>query len=321
MGESYHGADRLDRIGYLFGHPISHSMSPLLHRTVYEALHLNWAQIPLESTDMDLFLRLIDGHGEKFYGASVTMPHKVAIMKHCDELTDEARDVGACNTLFIRDDPELKRRILVGTNTDVIGIRDAFYENVAYPEKVFHDRPALVVGGGGAARSAIYALRTWLHSSHIYIVNRDEREVATVLTECARAGYGAALSHVSSVKEAEALPAPGAIISCIPDIAPRTEPERITRRIVQVILSKPQKGAILEMCYHPNPFTTTARLAKTAGWQVILGTEALIWQGLEQDRFWTGRDVHELPVKAVHAAIEKELARHQEKELDSVARL
>lgn len=58
--------DKLDRHGYLFGHGISHSMSPLLHQTIYDNLGLRWGQIPLDSTDMSLFLKL--RQDPKFYG-------------------------------------------------------------------------------------------------------------------------------------------------------------------------------------------------------------------------------------------------------------
>lgn len=96
------------------------------------------------------------------------MPHKVAILKHLDGLTPEGRDVGAVNTLFIREDADGKR-LFMGTNTDVIGIRESFFRNAA-PE-TFQNRPALVLGGGGAARSAIYALRTWMNVGTIYLVS------------------------------------------------------------------------------------------------------------------------------------------------------
>src|SRR4051794_41095419 len=101
------------------------------------------------------------------------MPHKVTILKHLDHLTSEGASVGACNTVFIRTDSTTGERRYWGTNTDVIGIRDAFYHNVSDPDNSFHGRPALIVGGGGAARSAVYALRTWMKASRIYLVNRD----------------------------------------------------------------------------------------------------------------------------------------------------
>lgn len=209
------------------------------------------------------------------------MPHKVAIMQHLDELTDECRDVGACNTLFVRDLPD-GRRIFCGTNTDVIGIRESFLQNVSNPSAVFQDRPALVIGGGGAARSAVYALRKWLKATDIYLVNRDKSEVDAIIAQCTARGYGSGLIHVDSVQKAEALESPGAIVACVPDFPPKTDAEKLARRITHTILQKEHKGAMLEMCYNPSPYTKLGALAEAEGWQVILGTEALVWQGIEQ---------------------------------------
>jgi quinate dehydrogenase len=168
---------QVERHGYLFGHPIAHSMSPLLHQTVYDNLGLKWSQIPLDSTDMNMFLERI--RHPSFYGASVTMPHKVAILKHLDALTPEGRDVGAVNTLFIREDAN-GNRLFMGTNTDVIGIRESFVRN-AKPES-YQNRPALVIGGGGAARSAVYALRTWLNVGTIYLVSYPPSPESSIKT-------------------------------------------------------------------------------------------------------------------------------------------
>ena len=107
------------------------------------------------------------------------MPNKVAIMDHLDEMTEECREVGACNTLFLKE--QNGKRLFCGANTDVIGVREAFYQNVA--DHVFHDKPAMVIGGGGAARSAVYALRKWMRATDIYLVNRDQAEVEAVITD------------------------------------------------------------------------------------------------------------------------------------------
>ncbi|KAJ4368006.1 Quinate dehydrogenase [Neocucurbitaria cava] len=294
---------QVERHGYLFGHPISHSMSPLLHKTVYDNLGLNWAQYPMDSIDMNLFLQRIQH--PQFYGASVTMPHKVAIIKHLDELTEEGAAVGAVNTIFIEEDSTGKR-LFKGTNTDVIGVRDAFCYSVA-PEK-YYNRPALVIGGGGAARSAVYALRTWMKASAIYLVNRDPEEVRAVINECTARGYGDSLVHVSSVSQAEQLEGVGAIVACIPNFTPKSDAEKEARKILETFLQKSHKGAILEMCYHPTPWTEITELSEKAGWQVVLGTEALIYQGLEQDRYWTGKEVHQLPVEKVQQAIAAKLS-------------
>ena len=69
-------------------------------------------------------------------------------MPHLDFLTDEGRSVGACNTVFIRED-ENGNRLLCGTNTDTVGVRDAFYNNLTtdWEDAFFHGRPGLVLGG------------------------------------------------------------------------------------------------------------------------------------------------------------------------------
>lgn len=62
------------------------------------------------------------------------------------------------------------------------------------------------------------------------------------------------------------------------------------------------------MCYHPTTWTEIADIGKQEGWQIVLGTEALIYQGLEQDRYWTGKEVSELPVGQVQEAIARKLS-------------
>lgn len=231
------------------------------------------------------------------------MPHKVAILEHLDELTPEGRTVGAVNTLFIRQDPITGERRYMGTNTDVIGVRDSFVYNVKDAQSCYHGRPALVVGGGGAARSAVYALRKWMQVTKIYLVNRDREEVQVVIDECTSKGYGEGLIDVSTVEQAEQLEGVGAIVTCVPDFPPQSPAELEARKVLECFLQKSHKGALLEMCYHPSPRTQIVKLGEQAGWQVILGTEAMIYQGIAQDSYWTGKSITEMPVESVHKVI------------------
>lgn len=291
--------DHVERHGYLFGYPVAHSFSPLFHNTVFEQLGMPWDFQLLESTDMSQFLRLIKD--DRLYGSAVTMPHKVAIFPHLDELTDEGRAVGACNTIFRRGDK------IIGTNTDTIGVRESFYQNIANPDEVFHGRPGMVIGGGGAARSAVYALVAYMKCPEVYLVNRDPAEVDAVISWCKSQGYGDGLVHVKTAEEAEGLAGPGAIVACVPNFPPKTEAEKEARRVAEVLLNKPHKGAMLEMCYHPSPWTELGAIAEKAGWQVILGTEAMIYQGLAQHTLWHGKTVEQLPVEEVKQAINRAL--------------
>jgi len=236
-------------------------------------------------------------------GASVTMPHKVAIIPHLDDITSACRAIGACNTVFRRGFQ------IVGTNTDTIGVRESFYQNVGDPDKVFQGRPAMVIGGGGAARSAVYALLRFMKCTAVYLVNRDAAEVAVVIEWCKSQGYGDGLMHVSTASQAEDLEGPGAIVACVPNFPPVTVAENEAREVTEVFLNKSHKGAILEMCYHPTVWTEIAAISKDAGWQVILGTETMIYQGLEQAMLWTGKSLPEMLVQQVKEVIANELSK------------
>lgn len=327
----------LDGVAYLYGHPLLNSLSPPLHQTIYGRLGLNWQQIPLSSVrgtsetypppytrspPIAEFLTSVRAN-PKFVGSSVTMPHKVAIMSHLDDLTEHARQAGACNTIFLRKNPTSSTRELVGTNTDCDGIREALVRNSPDPSR-FRGRPALIIGGGGTARTAIYVMRRWLGSSRVYIANRDADEVATIMDEDRRRNPDpkaqAPLQHVADPEEAARLEPPAAIVSSIPNYPPSTAEEMRARAVVQAFLgtaadAPKQQGVLLEMCYHPVPWTDIAQLASTGGWKVILGSEALIWQGLEQARLWTGRDVVGTPglVEQVKDVVAKSIAERASK--------
>jgi quinate dehydrogenase len=227
------------------------------------------------------------------------MPHKLAIMPYLDDLTPEAKAVGAVNTIFRRDS------LYIGTNTDTVGVAESFFHNVK--DEIFRNRPGMVIGGGGAARAAVYALVRLMKCATVYLVNRDKSEVDAVVDWCKSQGYGDGLVHVSTTSQAEQVDGPGAIVSCVPNFPPKTDVEKEARRITEVFLNKPRKGAILEMCYHPVPWTEIAALSEQAGWQVILGTEAVIYQGLEAQRYWTGRQISDMPVQKVKDVIAQEL--------------
>jgi quinate dehydrogenase len=281
-------ADSLDRRAYLVGTPITHSLSPLLHHSLYSAISQNWGQLLYDTHDLKAFMEMLR-LDQKCMGSGCTMPFKLEVIPYLDELSAEGEAIGAVNTIWFKTDAEGRRKFC-GTNTDCIGVRDAFLTNVKDPS-MFRGRPGLVVGGGGTCRAAVYALQTFLGCSPVYIINRDKSEVDAVIDECKARGFGEDLIHVSTVAQAQQMQAPGAVVSAVPDFPPATEGEKTAREILTVLLSKTEKGALLEMCYHPSPNTEISKLAKTLGWSVIMGTEAMIGQGFEQARLWTGIEI------------------------------
>ncbi|EXJ78925.1 hypothetical protein A1O3_08425 [Capronia epimyces CBS 606.96] len=281
---------------YLLGSPIAHSLAPLLHNTLFESAGLPWTYNLLESTNQQDLISLLPAHDT--VGSAVTMPHKVTFISKVDEVTPEGRAIGAINTVFVRLTPTGGRRY-IGTNTDCIGVREAFLRNLSPDSLVVgKSKPALVIGGGGACRSALYSLHHWLGVDTIYLVNRFKHEVDDIATAFSRVpGWKAKLVHVQTVEQAEGLEAPYFVVGTVPDYPPSTAEEKLALEVSRTLLSKPippsqsqsqpQKGAVLEMCYFPRVRTSFYSFVESEGWQVLPGTEAMIWQGVAQQVLWT----------------------------------
>ncbi|KAL6248628.1 hypothetical protein RBB50_004883 [Rhinocladiella similis] len=273
---------------YLLGHPIAQSLAPLLHNTLFKLHGLPWTYQLLESTNQEELLSLLPQ--DECVGSAVTMPHKVTFTAQTHDLTSEGREIGAINTVFIRLSPAGRRRY-IGTNTDCIGVREAFARH-ASPEQLLaaQSRPALVVGGGGACRSALYALHRFMGVGTIYMVNRFKSEVDAIVDAFSQvAGWTAKIVHVDTCEQALRLPKPYFVVGTVPDYAPATPEELLAQKISRTLLSDPssEKGIVLEMCYFPRIQTSFYEFAEAAGWQVIPGTVAMIWQGVAQQVLWS----------------------------------
>ncbi|KAJ5974546.1 NAD(P)-binding protein [Penicillium waksmanii] len=220
------------------------------------------------------------------------MPYKVTMLSAVDELTEEARMVGAINNIFLRRAEDGKTRY-IGTNTDTSGIREAFLRNYSQLLAQSSERPALVIGGGGACRAAVYALSKWMGVSKIYMVNRVEMST----------GLNAKLMFVSTIAEAAVLEAPALIVGTVPDITPKEKGEVLASDIVDVFLAKEEKGFVLEMCYHPNPRAYFFNRCEKMGWNVLFGTESMIC-------LWTELPMHQFNLDEAKQALTNAIEMH-----------
>ncbi|MCT4775878.1 MULTISPECIES: shikimate dehydrogenase [Exiguobacterium] len=132
----------------VIGHPIAHSLSPVLHEQWLRASGLFGRYEALDVTPdelADLFQQMRDGVWDGF---NVTIPYKETVIPYLDELDQAAEAAGAVNTVYKRDGK------LIGTNTDGAGLVAALDRWTDWTGRV------LVIGAGGAARGIISALPT-----------------------------------------------------------------------------------------------------------------------------------------------------------------
>ena len=157
----------------LLGWPVAHSRSPAMHNAAaaHLGLPLRYRTLAVAPEQLDGVVVALGQRGVR--GANVTVPHKLAVMPHCDALSDEARLVGAVNTLTWERDADTLR--LEGHNTDAVGLQAALTEDVGD----LHGARVLLVGTGGAARAAAVALVRC--GAIVTVAGRDPRGCAAIL--------------------------------------------------------------------------------------------------------------------------------------------
>jgi shikimate dehydrogenase len=149
------------RVAAVLGWPVAHSKSPAMHDAAFAALDIDAKMIAIGVQPEGLAAELARLRSLPMLGASITVPHKIAVVSSCDELSDDARAIGAVNCL------ELAGDRLVGHNTDASGFRDALIAAQFSPADAF----AVLLGAGGAGRAVGHALR--VAGARVEVVTRN----------------------------------------------------------------------------------------------------------------------------------------------------
>ncbi|KAK1656412.1 hypothetical protein BDP81DRAFT_487929 [Colletotrichum phormii] len=202
-------------------------------------------------------------------GLVVTMPYKNTVMQRLDALDPLATTIGACNNVY-RDPSDPAQ--LKGTNTDWLGVKGCLLEKGERRGPV-EGRPALIVGAGGASRAAVYALHTYFKASVIYVLNRDDGEVADLQRDAQRLSPAPKIVHVKE-GESKTLETPYSWSK---------------RASLEDFLSRPEKGVLLDMCFKPRR-TRMIKLAESLGWPSVEGTHVIGYQIEEQWKLWAGEE-------------------------------
>ena len=257
----------------VLGRPVSHSLSPLLHRAAYLALGLSdWTYDALDIGAEDLPV-LLAGLGEEWRGFSVTMPCKQAAVDVADEVTPLPGLLRAANTL-VRTDAGWRAE-----NTDVSGVGMAL--QLAGVEDV---GSAAIVGAGGTAAAAAVALSS-LGARHVEVVVREPSRAGDVTRVLDVLGVPATVTRLTET----GLEAP-LVVSTVPiDAQPG-------------VVDLPWRAGhtVLDVLYAPWP-TPLAQRVEQAGGTVVGGLEVLFWQATEQVELMTGRPA---PIEEMRAALD-----------------
>jgi shikimate dehydrogenase len=307
--------DSLLRLG-LVGHPVSHSISPKLHQAALQYSGIAGSYELFDIAPAELEQRIQELLSSGLRGFNVTIPHKKAVLSLVDQLSPEAKLIGAVNTVAAKESGS-GALALTGYNTDAIGLLRAIENRFV---KSFKNGTALLLGYGGSAQAVLVAL-IQLGVKEIQVAGRNQAKIEQFISEASdRIELVKHFGDASQIEFGPPLriqPLDNQRIQSI-DIAVNTVPwgltagERITTDclpgwLVSIFEYLPSSCSCVDLVYRQDrkkpPFTQAAFEKKLAAQD---GVEMLIEQAREAFFIWTGKSV---PAKIMKAAL---LERHNQ---------
>ena len=261
----------MTRVYGILGHPVGHSLSPVMHRAAFEAAGIDAAYVSFAVTPALLPQAIAGLRALGIAGANVTLPHKEAVVALLDDVEDDARAIGAVNTI-VRDGDRL-----IGTNTDAPGLVAALVEAGFDPR----GRSFVVLGTGGAARAAVVGLAR-AGASRVEVWGRREeraRELATSLTRAAPCTEPTVDLRAAFERADAVVQATSATLEGSPDAEAFTDSLPLDALPVHAVVN--------DLVYRPLE-TAVLRAAKAHGLATIDGLGMLAHQGALAFARWTG---------------------------------
>lgn len=274
------------RICGVIGDPIEHTLSPTIQNAAFKALDLDYVFLAFKVSPNQVDKAIAGMRALEIVGLNVTMPHKEAVIKHLDQIDENAKFLNAVNTIHNKDGQ------LIGYNTDGVGVIKALKENGSNPK----GKKILLLGAGGSARAIAYALAK--QTDELIILNRTvsvAKKIVNLLNKTLNKKILA--DSLTTQKIREHIQQSDILINATSvGMKPNSNQSLIPKQLI-----KP-KMTIMDIVYNPVE-TKLAREAKSAGAKVVSGTEMLIYQGAASFEIWTGKTA---PVEVMRkAALER----------------
>ncbi len=276
------------RVCAVIGNPVAHSLSPAIHNAAFDELGLDFVYVAFRVEDVKSALagmRALDN----FRGMSVTIPHKIEVIKYVDEISEADRSIGSINTVV------KEQGRLIGSGTDGPSALKALVDaGVA-----MDGRSILLLGSGGAARAIAFTLALNRKPGRLSILDINERLLGKLAKDL-RNGTDTPIEQgtFSDGSIARAMEHADVIINCTPiGMHPREDASLIPASLFRPV------QVVFDAVYAPLETKLLAD-ARSRGLQVVSGVEMFINQAALQFERFTGVDA---PVEAMRRAVMERL--------------
>ena len=262
------------RVVGVFGFPVEHSISPAMHNAAFAALRLSYIYVPFPVSPDALGSAIRSLPALGIVGVNLTIPHKENVLPFLDAITDEAREVGAVNTVHC-----IEGRLL-GDNTDGRG----FYEPLRALGLSLQGKQAVVLGAGGAARSVVFRLVR--EGTFVTLTNRTPERAERLAQDAANAGYGAQVRVLSGDREKELRNAVAGAELLVHTTRVGMHPTTEALPTVPLEAFHPNL-LVYDLVYNPVE-TRLLQEARRRGCRTLTGVKMLVYQGAAAFERWTG---------------------------------
>lgn len=276
----------------VIGHPIEHSLSPLMHNAALTKLGLDYVYLPFPVAPENLTTAIAGFASIGVVGFSITIPHKQAILPFLSEISPIAQAIGAVNTVVNKGNKWL------GTNTDVEGF-------IAPLQTTYHQdwsqKKAVILGNGGAAR-AVVAGCIQLGLAEIHVVGRNLQKLQVFKQSWQNSPFADKFQVHEWTELPNLLHQANLLVNTTPiGMYPHVEQSPLSSQEMSYL---PGDAIAYDLIYIPKP-TKFLHLAQKQGIVTIDGLEMLVQQGAAALKIWLQKET--VPVTQMRQALQNHL--------------
>jgi shikimate dehydrogenase len=263
----------------LIGEKLLHSLSPKIHNTLFKGLNIEGAYKLFEVEREELGKAIDSLKVLKIKGVNVTIPYKQEVMKYLDFISDEAKKIGAVNTIYLKDGK------LYGYNTDYFGFGTIIKNNGIEVK----DNIAMVLGNGGAAKAVItYLLDKGIKK--IYLVSRRRLEVSGYEDNRIECKTYDEIAHTKG----------DILINTTPlGMYPHMEESPIDEEVITNF------NALIDIIYNPKE-TKFLKMGRALDKKIAGGIEMLVGQAIKAEEIWQETSLDNEVTKELYSIFQDE---------------
>jgi len=262
----------------IFGHPLSHTLSPAMHEAAFRSLGIDANYIVMDLMPQPFKKLMGRASSLVLSGFNVTVPYKETVIRYLDKVRPEAKAIGAVNTVYRRGNR------WEGANTDMEGFLMALKQ-----DGKFHPagKKAVVLGAGGAARAVVYGLSRE-RVREVMIADCFPEKARKIVRDMKkifpRVHYYAVPAGTAAVKDA--IQTADIVMNATP-LGLKASDSRVVPES-WIPRAKGDAMFFMDLIYNP-AMTPFLKEAKRKGHRTLNGLGMLLYQGARALELWTGR--------------------------------